>query len=93
MEPFDGMMILTKKGEKTVYFPFSFIVLENVTSVGGELRKKTWFFNLPVARTWLHAYVCKAERRKLAEYDVRTIVLGRESPPQLELRWFRRRKL
>ena len=67
MEPFDGMMILTKRGEKTAYFPFSFIVLENVTSVEGELRKKTWFFNLPVARTWLHAYVCKAGVRRASK--------------------------
>lgn len=35
-------------------------VIASVGSEGGELRKKTWFFNLPVARTWLHAYVCKA---------------------------------
>lgn len=48
---------------------------------------------LELGCTRTYAKLAFAERRKLAEYDVRTIVLGRESPPQLELRWFRRRKL
>lgn len=76
------MMILMKKKKKNCWLPFLRSSLyenrsrKRYVGWGGELRKKTWFFNLPVARTWLH--VCKAgvrrvhSRWKLGEYDVRT---------------------
>lgn len=59
-------------------------VIASVGSEEGELRKKTRFFNLPVARTWLHAYVCKAAPKKVRRIrGTNVAVLGRGSLPRI----------
>lgn len=59
-------------------------VVASVGSEEGELRKKTRFFNLPVARTWLHAYVCKAAPKKVRRIrGTNVAVLGRGSLPRI----------